>query len=158
LLLVRLDGQVISKKGQDALIPPQYVTQGVYDAYTRMSQDMQKELGTSFRIESGYRSPAYQFYLFIARLPHYRFHVAKTARHIALPGQSEHGSLVNPAIDFINVAGINGEYHPKHFIMLAEYRWLSRYAHRYGLALSFPESTRQNAFEPWHWRYRCSLN
>jgi hypothetical protein len=156
--LVRLDGQVISKNGQDTLIPPQYVTQPVYEAYTRMSQDMQEELRTSLRIESGFRSPAYQFYLFISRLPRYRFNIAKTTRHVALPGRSEHGSLRNPAIDFINASGINGEDNPKHFSLLAEYCWLSRHAYHYGFVLSFPEATPQSAFEPLHWRYGQSSN
>ena len=110
--LVRLDNQSISKNGRTKVIPPQYVTQTVYDAYIRMNQRMQKDLGTTLRIESGYRSPAYQFYLFLSRLPRHKFNVAETNRHVALPGQSEHGSHRHPAIDLINAAGINGEDNP----------------------------------------------
>jgi LAS superfamily LD-carboxypeptidase LdcB len=151
--LVRLDSQSFSKNGRTKLIPPQYVTQTVYDAYTRMSQRMQEDLGTILRIESGYRSPAYQLYLFLSHLPRYRFNMAKTNRHVALPGQSEHGSLQNPAIDLINAAGINGENNPGNFRLLPEYRWMTLHAAGYGFKLSFPEATTESAFEPWHWRY-----
>jgi LAS superfamily LD-carboxypeptidase LdcB len=151
--LVRLDSQSISKNGQAKLIPPQYVTQAVYDAYTRMSQSMQKDLGTALRIESGYRSPAYQIYLFLSHLPRYQFNMAGTNRHVALPGQSEHGSFQHLAIDLINAAGINGEDNPRNFRLLPEYRWMTLYAEVYGFKLSFPKPTTDNAFEPWHWRH-----
>ena len=79
--------------------------------------------------------------------------MAKTNRHVALPGQSEHGSLQNPAIDLINAAGINGENNPRNFRLLPEYRWMTLQAAGYGFKLSFPEATIESAFEPWHWRY-----
>ena len=151
--LVRLDSQCIFINGKVKAISPQYVTHAVYDAYTRMSQSMQKDLGTTLRIESGYRSPAYQLYLFLTHLPRYQFNMAKTNRHVALPGQSEHGSLQNLAIDLINADGINGEYNPRNFRLLPEYRWMTLHAAVYGFELSFPEPTTDSAFEPWHWRY-----
>ncbi len=151
--LVRLDNQFTLKNGRAKVISPQYVTQTVYDAYTRMSQDMQKDLGTALRIESGYRSPAYQLYLFLSHLPRYQFNMAKTNRHVALPGQSEHGSLQHLAIDLINAAGINGENNPRNFSLLPEYRWMTRHAKVYGYKLSFPKATADSAFEPWHWRH-----
>jgi hypothetical protein len=151
--LVRLDCQSILKNRQAKAIPPQYVTQAVYDAYIRMNQRMQKDLGTILRIESGYRSPAYQLYLFLSRLPRHQFNRATTNRHVALPGQSEHGSLRHLAIDLINAAGINGEDNPRNFKLLPEYRWMTLHAAVYGFELSFPEATTDSAFEPWHWRY-----
>ncbi|MCL5808689.1 MAG: D-alanyl-D-alanine carboxypeptidase family protein [Deltaproteobacteria bacterium] len=152
--LVRLDDQYIRTNGQATAIPPQYVTPAVYDAYTRMSQDMQKDLGTALRIESGYRSPAYQLYLFLSHLPRYRFNIAKTSRHVALPGRSEHGSLHHLAIDLINAEGINGDDNPRNFSVLPEYRWMTLHAKEYGFGLSFQEPTIDSAFEPWHWRHR----
>jgi len=86
-------------------------------------------------------------------LPRYRFNMAKTKRHVALPGQSEHGSLQHPAIDLINADGINGEDNPKNFRLLPEYRWMTLYAGEYGFELSFPEAAIDSAFEPWHRRY-----
>ena len=151
--LVRLDNQCILKNGQAKAIPPQYVTQAVYDAYARMIQSMQKDLGTALRIESGYRSPAYQLYLFLSHLPRYQFNMAATNRHVALPGQSEHGSLQHLAIDLINADGINGEDNPRNFSLLPEYRWMTLHAKIYGFEPSFPEATTDSAFEPWHWRY-----
>jgi hypothetical protein len=151
--LVRLDNQCIYKNGRAIVIPPQYVTQAVYDAYTRMNQSMQKDLNTTLKIESGYRSPAYQLYLFLSYLPRYRFNLAKTNRHVALPGQSEHGSFRNLAIDLITAEGVNGEGNPMNFSLLPEYQWMSLNAHLYGFELSFPEATTDSAFEPWHWRY-----
>lgn len=151
--LVRLDNQCTFKNGQAKAIPPQYVTQAVYDAYTRMSQSMQKDLNTTLRIESGYRSPAYQLYLFLSHLRRYQFNIAKVNRHVALPGQSEHGSLQHLAIDFINADGINGEDNPRNFSLLPEYRWMTLHAEVYGFELSFQEPTTDSAFEPWHWRY-----
>jgi hypothetical protein len=151
--LVRLDNQSILINGRTKVIPPQYVTQTVYNAFIRMNQDMQKDLGTTLRIESGYRSPAYQFSLFLSRLPRHQFNIAATNRHVALPGQSEHGSLRHPAIDLINAAGINGEDNPGRFRSLPEYRWMILHAKTCGFELSFPEATTDSAFEPWHWRY-----
>jgi LAS superfamily LD-carboxypeptidase LdcB len=151
--LVRLDNQSIMKNGQTKVIPPQYVTRTIYTAYIRMNQHMQKDLGTALRIESGYRSPAYQFYLFLSRLPRHQFNMAATNRHVALPGQSEHGSHRHPAIDLINAAGINGEDNPGKFKWLPEYRWMILHAKMWGFELSFPEATTDSAFEPWHWRY-----
>jgi LAS superfamily LD-carboxypeptidase LdcB len=151
--LVRLDNQSFLKNGRTKVIPPQYVTQTVYNAYIRMNQRMQKDLGTTLRIESGYRSPAYQFYLFLSRLPRHQFNMAATNRHVALPGQSEHGSLRHPAIDLINAAGINGEDNPGSFRSLPEYRWMILHAKMCGFELSFPGATNNSAFEPWHWRY-----
>ena len=152
-LLVRLDNQCILKKGQAKVISSQYVTQEVYDAYTLMSQNMKKELGTTLRIESGYRSPAYQLYLFLSHLTRYQFNMAETNRHVALPGQSEHGSLQHLAVDLISAVGINGENNPGDFSLLPEYRWMILNASEYGFELSFPEATVDGAFEPWHWRH-----
>lgn len=157
-LLIRLGDQSIFKNGRTKRIPPQYVSQPVYQAFLRMNQRMQKDLGTVLRIESGYRSPAYQFYLFVSRLPRHRFNIAATNRHVALPGQSEHGSTQYPAIDLINTAGINGEGHPERFRSLPEYHWMIRHAKGFGFNLSFPEATSDSAFEPWHWQYRQHTN
>jgi len=158
LPLIRMDEQYTSRNGRTRAIPPQYVTEPLFDAYLRMSRDMQQDIGKTLKIESGYRSPAYQLYLFLARLPRYRYNIVANRRYNALPGRSEHGSLPHLAVDFINDAGINGNDNAKRFTSLPEYRWMIRHAEAFGFTLSFPRRTAGSAFEPWHWRFREPLS
>ena len=159
--MIPIDNQTIlmnkpdnPKKHMPYVIERQFLPQNVYQAYVNMMSAMEKDLGRRLFIESGYRSPAYQLYLFVFYLSNHNYSVKETNRWVALPGTSEHGAPEHQAIDFINVLGVSGENHPEDFEKLPEYEWLTQNANQFGFVLSYPKNNSTNsAFEPWHWRY-----
>ncbi len=152
----RLDGQVVRKPDGPTTLDAQYLPRALYEAYARMMQAMERELGRHLLVESGYRSPAHQLYLFLFYLPKHGYSIRETNRFVALPGCSEHGSPARQAIDFINERGVNGEDHPEEFEALPEYEWLVGRAHAFGFFLSYPRGNTVNtSFEPWPWHYEA---
>jgi len=152
--LVPVGRQQIVKQEVVTPLDPQYLPAPVAEAYHRMMDAMEAALSKRLLVESGYRSAAYQLYLFLFYLPKHDHSVIETNRFVALPGHSEHGAPSRQAIDFINEEGINGEDHPEEFEALPEYRWLQQHAHEYGFALSYPRNNPYHtAFEPWHWHF-----
>jgi LAS superfamily LD-carboxypeptidase LdcB len=150
--LVTIKGQKIKAAGKTWTIPPQFLPKDVYEAWQAMTAAMKKDLGKTLYVESGYRSAAYQLYLFISYLKNHQYSIRETARSSAWPGYSEHGWPQCQAIDFVNEAGINQD-NPRLFEGLEEYRWLLKNAGQYGFELSYPKDSKM-AFEPWHWRYK----
>lgn len=152
--LVRIENQPVQKDGQSLLIDAQYLPVAVYEQYESMMQAMEKELGRRLYVESGYRSPAYQLYLFVYYLVQHRYSVRETAQWNAFPGYSEHGWPDRQAIDFISKDGVSGEGKPELFEKLAEYEWLLKHAGKYHFFLSYPKNNSTGvSFEPWHWHY-----
>ncbi len=152
--LTAVQKQTFRKKGLPTVLPTQYVPTEVYHAYQVMMQAMEKDIGKKLYIESGYRSSAYQLYLFISYLQKHEYSVRETAHWNAFPGYSEHGDPKNQALDFINEEGISGENNPEAFAVLPEYRWLFQHAASYRFKLSFPKKNPKGiGFEPWHWHY-----
>ena len=152
--LIPVGPQAVLKHGVRTPLEPQVLPREAFEAYERMMDAMQTDLGKRLLVESGYRSPAYQLYLFLYYLPKHDHSITETNRFVALPGHSEHGYPPRQAIDFINEEGINGEDHPEEFEALPEYAWLQRRAKEFGFALSYPRDNPLNtAFEPWHWHY-----
>lgn len=157
----RLDGQVMRKVSSDGAVEvvtldAQYLPRKTSQAYQRMMAAMRRDLGRRLLVESGYRSPAHQLYLFCFYLPKHGYSIRETNRFVALPGCSEHGSPSRQAIDFITETGINGEDHPEEFEALPEYAWLTQHAHKYGFVLSYPRGHPTTSFEPWHWHWENS--
>lgn len=158
---VRLDNQMVVKDDQPVRLDAQYLPIPVYEAYRRMMAAMEADLGRRLLVESGYRSPAYQLYLFLCYMPKHGYSIRETNRFVALPGYSEHGSPARQAIDFITPEGINGEDRPEEFEELQEYGWLQARAHEFGFHLSYPREPKGSgrpgtftaAFEPWHWHW-----
>lgn len=151
---VKLPDQRMQRGGQWVILPKQYLPQEVYHAYQEMMAAMKEDLGKILYVESGYRSPAYQLYLFLYYLRKHHYSIRETNRFVALPGHSEHGAPERQAIDFINEEGINGEENPEEFERLPEYKWLTRHAKKYGFFLSYPrDNPWGTSFEPWHWHY-----
>lgn len=155
---VRLETQVVLREGKWVLLDTQYLPLEAYEAYRRMMAAMERDLGKRLLVESGYRSPAYQLYLFMFYIPKHAYSVRETNRHVALPGCSEHGSPDFQAIDFITPGGINGEDRPEEFEELQEYGWLNARAREFGFFLSYPRTPAgsgqgESAFEPWHWHW-----
>ncbi|HQP91716.1 MAG TPA: M15 family metallopeptidase [Candidatus Omnitrophota bacterium] len=157
--LVKIAGQRIAyiriKKGSTRELGVQYLPSTVYEKYKEMMQAMQKDIGKNLLVESGYRSSAYQLYLFVYYLKNHKYSIRETVKFVALPGYSEHGAPLHQAVDFINEYGINGEYNTKEFEDLPEYRWLLAHAGEFGFVLSYPKMEKGSGitFEPWHWRY-----
>jgi len=149
---VRLDNQNVVREGKPAPLDAQYLPASAYEAYLKMMAAMEMEIGKRLLVESGYRSPAYQLYLFLFYMPKHGYSIRETNRFVALPGFSEHGSPARQAIDFITPAGINGDERPAEFEELQEYGWLLSRAERFGFHLSYPRGG-PSAFEPWHWHY-----
>ena len=143
--------------GVPAPINPQYLPKPALAAYQRMMDAMDADIGKRLFVESGYRSPAYQAYLFLFFMSNHDYSLKETNRFVALPGHSEHGNPARQAIDFMNQEGINGDGKPEAFEALPEYQWLTTHASAFGFALSYPRGNSDNtAFEPWHWRYEGS--
>lgn len=151
--LVVLKDQQIQIAGKPAILPPQYLPPNVYERYLKMMDAMESDLGKRLYVESGYRSSAYQLYLFIFYLKNHDYSIRETTRWVALPGYSEHGAPQAQAIDFISADGVSGEENPKLFEDLEEYGWLVENAGHFGFALSYPKGQPGITFEPWHWRY-----
>ncbi|HRY86005.1 MAG TPA: D-alanyl-D-alanine carboxypeptidase family protein [Candidatus Omnitrophota bacterium] len=152
--LIALQGQKIRSKGETKELPPQFLSPHVYKAYQDMMAVMEKEIGKRLFVESGYRSSAYQLYLFIFYLSNHDYSIRETAKWVALPGYSEHGDPEHLALDFINADGINGEENAAEFEVLPEFQWLLKNAARFGFALSYPKIANSGiTYEPWHWRY-----
>ncbi|MBI4227607.1 MAG: hypothetical protein HY600_05010, partial [Candidatus Omnitrophica bacterium] len=61
---VRIDGQIVQQHGEAETLHPEFLPRPVFDAYQRMMRAMQRDLGRRLFVESGYRSPAHQLYLF----------------------------------------------------------------------------------------------
>ena len=153
--LVTISGQRVKVKGTEEIkeLSPQFLPPNVYQQYLKMMEAMERETGKQLYIESGYRSSAYQLYLFVYYLKNHDYSIRETVKFVALPGYSEHGSPQHQAVDFINQEGINGEDNPQEFEDLEEYQWLLKNAGQFGFVLSYPKTAEEGiTFEPWHWR------
>lgn len=136
----------------------QYLPEHVYDDYVRMMEKMKKDIGKKLYVDSGYRSPGRQAYLFFYYLvKRNKFSLRENAKWIALPGYSEHGHPVKTAVDFTSVEGINGFNKGQtadDFLKLSEYKWLLKNAGEFNFYLTFPRDNKYGvAFEPWHWHW-----
>jgi LAS superfamily LD-carboxypeptidase LdcB len=156
--LVVIKGQKMkTPDNKTSTLPPQFLPKDVHEAYQAMVTAMKKDIGKTLYVESGYRSAAYQLYLFLSYLKNHGYSIRETARFCAWPGYSEHGWPDHQAMDFVNEQGIDGQDNPKLFEALEEYQWLLKNAGQYGFELSYSKDSRM-AFEPWHWRYKGKKN
>ncbi len=132
--------------------------QNSYEDYLKMARKMGEEIGRKLYIDSGYRSPGKQAYLFF----HYlvtssKFSLKENAKWIAMPGYSEHGHPFNNAIDFTTIDGINGfsgNQTASDFTATPEYEWMIKNAYKFNFYLSYPKNNSLGVeFEPWHWHW-----
>ncbi len=129
----------------------------VFGDYSRMMEAMKKDLGKSLLINSGYRSPGYQAYLFFFYLvDENNYSLAENAKWVAMPGYSEHG-CPNTALDFITTEGISGEEKgqtAEDFERTQEFGWLIKNANSYNFYLTYPPGNPYGvSYEPWHWHW-----
>ncbi len=155
---IEVTGQKIRLNGERTSLPPQAVSPEAYEAYEKMMQAMEKDIGKRLYIESAHRGKPYHLYNFIKYLREHGYSLIETAKLNALPGYSEHNLLTYHAIDLINEEGINGEPNVKDYEALPEYQWMLKNAQKYGFTLSYPRGNPYGiSFEPWHWRYHPGL-
>lgn len=156
--LVKIPPRTYQLNGQEKYTCSQYCPEASYNDYLKMMAQMRRDLGRELFIESGYRSPGMQAYLFLFYLArNHQYSLQETARLVAFPGYSEHGDPVNNALDFINADGISGENPGQtaaDFERLPEYQWLLQHAQEFNFHLSYPRGNQWGiSFEPWHWHW-----
>jgi len=150
---VRKEGKLVTEI-VDRTLPPQFLPLTVYQKFFAMMAAMEKEIGRRLYVDSGYRSSAFQLYLFVYYLKNHDYSVKETVRFVTLPGYSEHGCPKYQAVDFINADGVNGDPKVEEFEALPENLWLHEHAHEFGFVLSYPKDSPAGiTYEPWHWRY-----
>ena len=106
--------------------------------------------GTSLKINSAYRSAAYQSQLYWSYVARDGRAVADT--YSARPGHSEHQTGL--AVDLAAPGGRC--YLQRCFGDTPSGRWVARRAHVFGFVMSYPRGRRRDsgfAYEPWHFRY-----
>lgn len=99
--------------------------------------------GIILRVESGYRSPAYQKKIFKRMLTEGRV-FDDIIRYVAPPGYSQHA--LGTAVDF----------YPSNwsFANLPDYAWLQEHAAEYGFTETYPQhNSLSYPWEAWHWSY-----
>ncbi len=136
----------------------QYCPEHSYNDYLLMMEKMRKDFGKQLYIDSGYRSPGKQAYLFFYYLTtSSEYSLKENAKWIAMPGYSEHGNPLNNAIDFTSDTGINGfegNQTAADFERLPEFEWLMKNANLFNFYLSYPKNNPFGvAYEPWHWHW-----
>jgi LAS superfamily LD-carboxypeptidase LdcB len=134
-----------------------FLPRTVFEDYEKMNEAMKKDLGKGLFVNSGYRSPGYQAYLFLYYLgDENKYSLYENAKWIAMPGYSEHNSK-NTAIDFISENGINGQAKgqtAEDFEKLPEYSWLVANAEKYNFYLTYPRDNSYGVgYESWHWHW-----
>jgi len=150
--------KIESIKVGDSETGVQYCPEHSFNDYLAMMEQMKKDLGRQLFIDSGYRSPGKQAYLFFYYLTTSSdYSLTENAKWIAMPGYSEHGNPINNAIDFTSENGINGfsdDQTAKDFETLLEYEWLMNNANQFNFYLSYPKDNPFGvAYEPWHWHW-----
>jgi D-alanyl-D-alanine carboxypeptidase len=120
-----------------------------------MNKAMKNDIGRKLVIQSGYRSPAYQLFVFLFQLQANDWKAETTLKEVALPGYSEHAGD-RQALD-LRAKCFLGPIDTYDFHRTAEYRWLQKNAQRYNFALSYDKNNGSGTqFEPWHWRHQKS--
>ena len=127
------------------------------DAFLAMQAAAAKD-GVDVRMQSGYRSAAYQKNLYDKKTRYYRDKGLseaaareKAATIVNPPGCSEHNCGL--------AADLNSPEHTAldtGFANTAAFRWLCENAAQYGFILRYPkeaEAVTGITYEPWHWRY-----
>ena len=152
--LISIENQLVYSGGKEVLLPAVLVPGNVFEGYQRMRNAIQDQIGNDLFIESGYRSPAYQIVTLLYYLKMNNFDLAATAKRVAFPGYSEHGSPSRQALDFMNKDGKPTDEMPLDFEDTEEFRWLLSNAGRFGFVLSYPKDNKDGImYEPWHWRF-----
>jgi len=152
-----LPAKKLNWQGEEIDTGINFLPQPVFEDYGKMMQAMSQDISKELFVESGYRSPGYQAWLFFFYLgPENNYSLLENAKWIAMPGYSEHNSS-KTAIDFINADGISGQDKdqvPQDFEKLPEYAWLQTNAKKFNFYQTYPQDNNLGvSFEPWHWHW-----
>lgn len=154
-LMIVSDQQYHTRDGTHP-IPNRLVPRPTHEMFQLMNHEMKRDIDRSVVIQSGYRSPAYQLFVFLFQLKRNSWNFAKTIKTVALPGHSEHASQ-QPALD-LRAKTFIGHQDNYDFGRTAEFRWLQEKADQFGFTLSYPKGNQTGTrFEPWHWRHTEAL-
>ncbi|HSA83277.1 MAG TPA: D-alanyl-D-alanine carboxypeptidase family protein [Patescibacteria group bacterium] len=152
--LVEITNQQYRLKEETKAIDTQFLPQETSSAYEKLNQSLFNDTKKKLLVLSGYRSPAYQAFVFLWYLKEYEFDFTKTLKRAALPGYSEHGFPDRQAIDFITEDGSPSEKDPENFEKTVEYTWLTENANKFNFHLTNPRDNQLGTmYEPWHWAY-----
>ncbi len=152
--LVEIVDQKYNLDDKIETLEAQYLPKQVYLAYLKLNESLYEKAKKRLLVLSGYRSPAYQVFVFLWYFKFYAFDLQKTIRRAALPGYSEHGFPDRQAIDFITENGSPTEANPEDFENTTEYKWLVENADKFNFYLTNPRNnTLGTMYEPWHWAH-----
>jgi hypothetical protein len=160
------EGQDLVRMDEDGA---QLLARDALEDFQEMMDQMEADIGKVLTVKSGYRSPGKQAYLFFYHLADEEtgsgFSLSETARRVALPGYSEHGSPKTPAFDFElegedelflekDGAAMSDEERAALIEGTEEYKWMRNNAQRFNYYLSYPRGNDLGVdFEPWHWHW-----
>lgn len=149
--VVAITDQMYQVDGQTQTIPCQYLPKEVYDAYLRLNEAMQKDIGAGLLVLFGHRSVARQIFIFFDILERiYSFDFDKTIQRVCFPDYSEHVCVQRQAIDFKTQDGVQSDQ----FDTTEEYAWLKANAAAFSFYESYPKNNDLGMmYEPWHWHY-----
>ena len=123
----------------------------LYKSFKELNIALNLATGESLYIMSGYRSPAYQAFIFLKQLYFDGFITDKTVKQVKYPVDSEHCHYPRHAID---IATMDNKKISPSFSKTKAYKWLVASCAEYGFKLSYPTGNQKNTrFEPWHWLY-----
>jgi zinc D-Ala-D-Ala carboxypeptidase len=110
-----------------------------------------REQGVWLIIISGFRTEAHQTKVFQDQLKK-KHTEAAAARYVAPPGFSEHHT--GYTLDVGDGSAPRTDLKTE-FEQTKAFRWLTKYAQKYGFEMSFGANQKATgvAYEPWHWRY-----
>ena len=169
--LVMIDSKVFDVPDTEEVYETeiQYYPEEAYQDFERMVADMEAAIGKRIWIDSGYRSPGKQAYLFMYYLADTEvgnnFSLIENAKWITMPGYSEHGSGTTPAFDYALEGGdsiflkadgeeMSDEETQDFLENTEEHQWMLANAATYNFYLSYPRGNDTGvSFEPWHWRW-----
>ena len=157
--LVKIDSVKLKYDKSEVETGIQYCPKHSLQDFQTMAEALYKDIGRRIYIDSGYRSPGRQSYLFLKYVvQENNYSIEATAKTSAMPGYSEHGNPVNNAVDITTEDGINGfrdDQSAEDFEKREEYKWLLKNAEKYNFHLSYPRNNSYGvSFEPWHWHWK----
>lgn len=137
-------------------IPPRLVPRHTFRDFQAMNQQLKKDIGHELVIQSGYRSPAYQLFIFLFHLKERDWDVQSTLKTVALPGYSEHAAGNMQGLD-LRAGKFYGPHDMYDFARVPSYHWMLENAQEFSFSLSYPQHNDTGTdFEPWHWRHNVS--
>jgi LAS superfamily LD-carboxypeptidase LdcB len=150
--LVILRNQTFQTTSDKHRLPPRLLPAHTYRSFQRMNSQLGSDLGKQLVVKSGYRSPAYQLYIFLYNLKEYSWDIDKTLETVALPGYSEHAGTPQ-ALDLRAKKHV-GHEQSYDFSRTPHYHWLKENGSDYGFSMSYQKNNKTGTqFEPWHWKH-----